>query len=277
MADDPIKGDGEVAPASVAPPIPEAATIDEAFDLIEDWFNENFEDPVHGMPYDGREGGYLYTHGGPYEADDILYRVYGDRLSDSERAEIADRLNEESDAWVPSGARRLPPDDDDGEWDQADWDRSKWTKPDTAAAAAHAEMLSHIEAVEQTLTTIDADHGGMGHNKPPEVMERLPPLPIDREEMGRALAVLKSQPVRPEPGAFVSIEAALKVIGGTAAKVAAWHAARANDFVLEAVKAAGKVAGTGLAGWGAWHQLDADLQALVVAGLKWAGIINPPF
>ena len=36
------------------------------------WFFENYEDPAHEMPYDGREGGYQYIRGGPYEAREVL-------------------------------------------------------------------------------------------------------------------------------------------------------------------------------------------------------------
>jgi hypothetical protein len=35
-----------------------------------DWFLKNYKDPVHGVPYNGREGGYQYTNGGPYTALD---------------------------------------------------------------------------------------------------------------------------------------------------------------------------------------------------------------
>lgn len=271
--DNPIKGGVDTSPASPAPVIPEDAAQDDAANLVEAWFFQNFEDPARGMPRNGHDDGFYFTHGGPYSAADILSQVFQNRLSDSEINYLASQIERDNDAWVPSSGRRLPP-DDEAEWDRAEWDRNRWPDPVTAA---HVDMLSRIEDVERTLAVADASDGGIGHNRPPGSIDEPALPPIDREEIGRALALLKSQPVQPDTTAFVPIEVALKVIGRAAATVGVWLAARANDFVVEGVKAAGKVAGTGLAGWGVWHQLDADLQALVVAGFKWAGIINPLF
>jgi rRNA-processing protein FCF1 len=47
-------------------------TVDE----IVDWFFGHYKDPAEGVPYDGREGGYLYINGGPYEAEDILIGAF---------------------------------------------------------------------------------------------------------------------------------------------------------------------------------------------------------
>ncbi|WP_018146668.1 hypothetical protein [Henriciella marina] len=66
-----------------------------------EWFFERFEDPAHETPYNGREGGYLYIHGGPYSAADELWSNFAnedDELIDAAVAEI------ESDGtvdWAP--------------------------------------------------------------------------------------------------------------------------------------------------------------------------------
>lgn len=41
-----------------------------------DWFHGNYEDPVHHSPYNSREGGYQYVHGGPYDALEELSAEY---------------------------------------------------------------------------------------------------------------------------------------------------------------------------------------------------------
>jgi hypothetical protein len=42
------------------------------------WFLANYEDPVHRTSYNGREGGYLWNHGGPYDADVVLQEEFSD-------------------------------------------------------------------------------------------------------------------------------------------------------------------------------------------------------
>lgn len=40
--------------------------------LIAEWFFSLYEDPANETPYDGREGGYQYIHGGPYDAREAI-------------------------------------------------------------------------------------------------------------------------------------------------------------------------------------------------------------
>lgn len=67
------------------------------------WFITRFCDPVHNTPYNGREGGYLYVNGGPYTAEDELYRRFGGGLSDDEeiRTVIDDIESDGVDEWAP--------------------------------------------------------------------------------------------------------------------------------------------------------------------------------
>lgn len=268
--DDVLRGDGQALPTSPVPSL-RGALPPIAARLMGEWFQANFEPPAVSTQYIYENIDYRHVGGGPYTSEDLA-EVFESQLSRAVRRLTAQELDTVSRYWIPHVSRSLPP-DDEADWDRAEWDRARWPDP---ATAAHADMLARIEAVERTLSAADASAGGRGHNRPPGPIDDLPLPPIDREEIGRALALLKSQPVQPETTAFVPIEAALKVIGGAAAKVAAWFAARVNDFATAAVKAAGGVAGTAIAGWGVWKQLDAELQALVVASLKWAGIINLP-
>jgi len=46
-------------------------TVDELVSL----FKEHFMDPANGVPYNGREGGYLYVFGGPYDPSDVFRDV----------------------------------------------------------------------------------------------------------------------------------------------------------------------------------------------------------
>lgn len=44
--------------------------------LVE-WFRERYEDPANDTPFNGREGGYLYVWGGPYDARTELEAKFG--------------------------------------------------------------------------------------------------------------------------------------------------------------------------------------------------------
>lgn len=63
------------------------------------WFHQNYQDPVHECPYDGREGGYQYIHGGPYEASEELYDEFGGVIDDEIIQELADDLEAECSEW----------------------------------------------------------------------------------------------------------------------------------------------------------------------------------
>ncbi len=51
-------------------------TSEDRIELMLDWFYENYEDPVHRMPHEAREGGYIYINGGPYDARDVLVDAF---------------------------------------------------------------------------------------------------------------------------------------------------------------------------------------------------------
>lgn len=63
------------------------------------WFRERYKDPADGVPYNSREGGYLYVNGGPYEASDILAEAFEN--APPPVIEVAlEELDAESSEWV---------------------------------------------------------------------------------------------------------------------------------------------------------------------------------
>jgi len=71
-------------------------------EAMRQWFVSRYWDPANDTPYNGREGGYIYIHGGPYEAEDELYGRFGD-LFDEEivRAVIDDVESDGIYEWAP--------------------------------------------------------------------------------------------------------------------------------------------------------------------------------
>ena len=42
-----------------------------------EWFQARFEDPANETPYMSSEGGYIWVHGGPYDASDEIQERFG--------------------------------------------------------------------------------------------------------------------------------------------------------------------------------------------------------
>jgi len=63
------------------------------------WFFDNFQDPVHETPYDSREGGYIYLHGGPYNAKEELTSRFDGVVPEEIINKLADKLTDESWEW----------------------------------------------------------------------------------------------------------------------------------------------------------------------------------
>jgi hypothetical protein len=66
------------------------------------WFVSRYWDPANDTPYNSEEGGYLYIHGGPYDAEEELYVRFGDTCSDEAiRAVIDDVESDGITEWAP--------------------------------------------------------------------------------------------------------------------------------------------------------------------------------
>lgn len=79
-----------------------SARLDLRHEAMRQWFLSRFWDPANDTPYNGREGGYLYIHGGPYEAEDELYDRFGDLFDDDiVRAVIDDVESDGIYEWAP--------------------------------------------------------------------------------------------------------------------------------------------------------------------------------
>ncbi|MDN4571842.1 hypothetical protein DBB29_24600 [Pandoraea cepalis] len=82
------------------------------------WFTDRYCDPAIDTPYNGREGGYLYVHGGPYSPDDELNQQFSDVVPDDVIQEAVDDLGaQHGDDWAPIYHER---EEEDWEWDEPD-------------------------------------------------------------------------------------------------------------------------------------------------------------
>lgn len=87
----------------------ERAGEDEQRIAVREWFTARFCDPANDTPYNSREGGYLFIHGGPYDPVDELYTRFGNMVPGEVIHEVASELvMEVGDQWAP--ILREPPD-----------------------------------------------------------------------------------------------------------------------------------------------------------------------
>lgn len=85
------------------------ASEDEQQIAMREWFLARFCDPANDTPYNGREGGYLFVHGGPYNPADELHTRFGNSVPGAVIDEVADEMvMDVSDQWAP--IHREPPD-----------------------------------------------------------------------------------------------------------------------------------------------------------------------
>lgn len=72
-------------------------------DRVLDWFYNNYEDPVEGVPYSSEEGGYIYyAGGGPYEASDVICNKFPDIDKDTLES-VLNEIYSNGYEWVEKG------------------------------------------------------------------------------------------------------------------------------------------------------------------------------
>lgn len=219
------------------PPTLLGLSTDEAVDAIKEWFFSNFEDPAESTPYESAEGGYQYIWGGPYDTRDIIENVFYRRTRRAVTEAAIEELDRESFEWVPNSSRRQPPEEDEDLGDVASTQQER-----------HALMLMQIGEIEQLLAQIPELPAGIGHNRPPEPLDIEPLNTEDRAEISSALAVLKSQPVKPDDGGKAA-EVALARFETKREKLGNWLAKQGEIFASEAIKEAGKEVGKQFGKW----------------------------
>src|SRR5437879_4390517 len=75
---------------------------DTQLDVMETWFRQRFEDPAERTPYESAEGGYIWIHGGPYDAREELEAEFSGVVPDELINELVDDLEGQSSQWAPT-------------------------------------------------------------------------------------------------------------------------------------------------------------------------------
>lgn len=78
-----------------------SATPEEQYEALFQWFTNQYEDPVHSLPYISREGGYQYIYGDPVDPSDEFGQFYG-IVPDGVIQDVIQELYDiAGDGWTP--------------------------------------------------------------------------------------------------------------------------------------------------------------------------------
>ena len=77
--------------------------------FMRQWFLANYEDPAHSLPYESREGGYIWIDGGPYDPHEQLHGKFDEFVPEDVIEELGDELFAVCHEW----ASQIDPWDDE--------------------------------------------------------------------------------------------------------------------------------------------------------------------
>lgn len=170
------------------------------------WFRGRYVDPVEETSYNGREGGYLWNRGGPYDARKELKTEFS-RLGNERAIEVAVEELESDGILEWAGGDDHP--------HRAD-ERYDYLEPPVEVEdeitrieggvepgfgteqekALRAEVLKDLGELEMHLPPAQGEHGGFGHNNPPPEQQF---TATELAELREAVTTIREQMAKPAP------------------------------------------------------------------------------
>jgi len=80
---------------SMAKAVSSFSSIDDRIQNMLAWFYANYERPENSLPYEGKEGGFFYIWGGPYDAKEVLWEQFGGEVSEKEIDLCVEKIEDE--------------------------------------------------------------------------------------------------------------------------------------------------------------------------------------
>lgn len=207
----------------------------EKVDAIVRWFFHNYEDPVHRSPYNGREGGYQYIYGGPYDANEEIQDNFSN-LVDIEILEAAVEIVQEDGIfeWTATPSA----DDYDDFPDEAN-NGLQGVGDDTNSAEQNFQRLQdQLVNLETLIQPLIQHSGNMGHNNPPEPIDDLPITGDDWVDMQASIEAIREQTALDEPS-VEEVEERRNWLSEAARKLSGWVSGKVDAGVGAFVKVVG--------------------------------------
>ncbi len=224
-------------------------------EMLVEWFRQYHEDPANETPYNGREGGYLYIHGGPYSAEQELRDNFEDIVLEEVIMEAVTEIQEDGTwDWAPSSqhpAKMASYEEAmaerDQEEDELDFDDLREMASERTPSgigtdeerSMRADILQKISAARSEMPR-PPSHGGMGHNNPPEEFEL---HGQELENAAQSLEVIETELANDVPDVEIVAEQTsfLKTALG-------WAAGKLDTTIDEFCKGFGKTLGVAAGG-----------------------------
>ena len=202
------------------------------------WFFGMFEDPANETPYNGREGGYQYIWGGPYEAVDELGVEFGEIVSEEAlEAAIAEVESDGIVEWAPGPGHP----DQKVRMEEAmadDYEPPPTTLEDVhnrleggvtpqfgdpMEAESRGSLRNEIALLREWMERDAPVHGGIGHNRPPEQLNLSVELTV---EVKQAIEEIDAEVAKSAPNVKSVVESTSRL-----KKALAWVGEKLNKSV----------------------------------------------
>jgi HEPN/RES N-terminal domain 1 len=141
-------------------------------ELMVQWFHQHYEDPAQNTSYNSAEGGYLWNHGGPYDAREELGTMFGDIVSQSLIEEVVEEVERDGiDEWAGVDGYE----DEEPPVDASPFDSFTNHSTRFYGSPSDYEARERVHAaLSELLASLDQPKPvGIGHNNPPEAIEPL--------------------------------------------------------------------------------------------------------
>lgn len=203
-------------------------------ELMVEWFKQNYEDPAERTSYVSAEGGYLWNHGGPYDAREQLSDMFGSFVSEKLIEEVAEEV--ESDGitdWAPThddyqDDYDLPEDPRPSFEDFSDQPNELYGSQQDLEARERARNV-----LKELLDMLDLPKPiGMGHNNPPEALDDTEIV----EGLREPVAALHAEFSKPNPS-IAFINAAGAALGKAALASIKWGGKKIDLAIDTSIKA----------------------------------------
>ncbi len=264
---------------------------DEQVPYLVHWFRKYYWDPAQETPYNGREGGYQYIHGGPYNANDEIREEFEPTVSEDAILLAIDEV--EADGiydWAPSPQHS----DQEASRDEAFEDEPEdvLRRAELRIITARLEggfrpifgsseelqqrqkLAGEVKALREIIEQYVPQPIGMGHNQPPEDMRI---EPEDREVLTEAVGAMDSELAASTPDAVLVAAQATKL-----QRVLKYGAEKADQLVTEFIKGFagtfGKATAVVLATGGFdWSPIWDGIITVFNSAVTWLSTITWPF
>jgi hypothetical protein len=232
---------------------------EEVVAAIEEWWHENFEDPVVEMPW--ADDRYHFIWGGPHDASDIVGDIFRGTISDDLIVAAVEAIEAGGiEEWAPQ-SHIHEPQEDDGHDDET-----------LTPAELHATMLERAEAVEHAVAALTSTPPGIGHNRPPGPIEDAPLTSDELTEVSLAAFTLRRQEQNPRSLPY-DVRPAVKKVEDLSARLAKWLAVSIASGAAGAAGGDGYSAASGAVG-ALWVRLAQALSELAEVAAAWLSSIG---